>query len=311
MKALVTGIDGFVGNHLSNYLLKEGYEVYGTTIQENFEKKNVNIHHMNILDKEEVKKILDEIKPNQIYHLAGQSAVGLSWKDPVLTIDININGTLNLMDAIKDLKLNTSILIIGSSDQYGIIRPEECPVNEEHIQNPQSPYGISKKTQEELAKLYSKAYNMNIIMVRPFNHIGAGQGLNFVVSDFASKIADIEKGADPVLKVGNLETYRDFTDVKDIVKGYVMLMNKGKKGEVYNIGSGKKIKVYDILKKLTDMSKVSIKIEIDPDKFRPVDVPLIVCDNSKILNDTGWSPEITLDDTLSEILKYWRNKSRV
>ncbi len=308
MKALVTGIDGFVGNHLSNYLLKMGYEVYGTTVLKKFDKENVKIYHMDILDKNETESVINKIKPDQVYHLAGQSAVGMSWKEPVLTININVNGTINLLDTIKDLKLDTSILIIGSSDQYGIIKPEECPVNEEHIQNPQSPYGISKKTQEEIAKLYSKAYNMNVIMVRPFNHIGVGQSLNFVVPDFASKIADIENGIEPVLKVGNLETYRDFTDVRDIVRGYVMLLNKGKKGEIYNIGSGREVKVYDILKKLTDMSKVLIKIEIDPDKFRPVDVPLIVCDNTKIFKDTGWKPEIDLNDTLGEILQYWRDK---
>lgn len=309
MKALITGIDGFVGNHLSNYLLKEGYEVYGTSVIDGFKKENINIRHMNVLDKEEIRNVIDEIKPDQIYHLAGQSAVGLSWKNPVLTVDINISGTLNLLDIIRELKLNVSILIIGSSDQYGIIKPEECPVNEEHTQKPQSPYGISKKTQEELALLYSKAYDMNIIAVRPFNHIGTGQNLNFVVPDFASRIADIENGAEPILKVGNLETYRDFTDVKDIVRGYAMLLNKGRKGEVYNIGSGKEVKVYDILRKLIDISGVSIKIEIDPDKFRPIDVPLIVSDNSKIFNDTGWKPEIILDDTLNEILQYWRNKN--
>ena len=309
MKVLITGIDGFVGNHLSNYLLKEGYEVYGTSVIDGFKKENINICHMNVLDKEEIRNVINKIKPDQIYHLAGQSAVGLSWKNPVLTVDINISGTLNLLDIIRELKLNVSILIIGSSDQYGIIKPEECPVNEEHTQKPQSPYGISKKTQEELALLYSKAYDMNIIAVRPFNHIGTGQNLNFVVPDFASRIADIENGAEPILKVGNLETYRDFTDVKDIVRGYVILLNKGRKGEVYNIGSGKEVKVYDILKKLTDMSGVSIKIEIDSDKFRPIDVPLIVSDNSKIFNDTGWKPEIILDDTLNEILQYWRNKN--
>ena len=232
MKALITGIDGFVGNHLSNYLLKEGYEVYGTSVIDGFKKENINICHMNVLDKEEIRNVINKIKPDQIYHLAGQSAVGLSWKNPVLTVDINISGTLNLLDIIRELKLNVSILIIGSSDQYGIIKPEECPVNEEHTQKPQSPYGISKKTQEELALLYSKAYDMNIIAVRPFNHIGTGQNLNFVVPDFASRIADIENGAEPILKVGNLETYRDFTDVKDIVRGYAMLLNKGRKGEV-------------------------------------------------------------------------------
>ena len=307
MKALITGVDGFVGKYLFEYLLEQGYEVYGTTISENYKNDEINLIKMNLLDVEQVNKVINDIKPDKIFHLAGQSAVGLSWKEPALTVSVNVNGTVNLLEAVKNYSKDSKILIIGSSDQYGLIKPEECPIKESKVQNPQSPYGVSKKAQEEMCKLYVKAYNMNIIMVRAFNHIGAGQSKNFVVADFASKIAQIEKGSEPILKVGNLETFRDFTDVRDIVRGYNLLLEKGKIGEVYNIGSGKEIKVNELLKKLVSMSKKEIKIEVDPTKFRPVDVPLIVCDNTKIKRDTGWEVEFFIDNTLKEVLEYWRN----
>ncbi len=307
-KVLVTGIDGFVARYLYDYLLKSGYDVYGTTINETYKNDKIKIFKMNLLNVENVNDVIKNIKPDMIFHLAGQSAVGLSWQKPVLTIDVNVNGTLNLLEAVKNNNTNPKILIVGSSDQYGIIKPEDCPIKETQMQIPQSPYGISKKTQEELGKLYVKAYKMNIIFVRAFNHIGAGQGENFVVPDFASKIVKIEKGAIPVLKVGNLDTLRDFTDVRDIVRGYVMLLENGKIGESYNIGSGNVIKVKDILKKLISLSYKEIKVEIDKEKFRPVDVPIVQCDNSKIKEDTGWKPEISIDETLKDVLEYWRGK---
>ena len=307
-KVLVTGIDGFVARYLYDYLLKSGYDVYGTTINEIYTNDKIKIFKMNLLNAENVNNVIKNIKPNMIFHLAGQSAVGISWQKPVVTIDINVNGTLNLLEAVKNNNINPKILIVGSSDQYGIIKPEDCPIKETQLQIPQSPYGISKKTQEELGKLYVKAYKMNIIFVRAFNHIGAGQGENFVIPDFASKIVKIEKGADPILKVGNLDTWRDFTDVRDIVKGYLMLLKNGKVGESYNIGSGNVIKVKDILKKLISLSYKEIKVEIDKEKFRPVDVPIVQCDNSKIKKDTGWNPEIFIDETLKDVLEYWRGK---
>ena len=250
MKVLITGIDGFVAGYLSEYLLKNDYDIYGTTIKESYKNARIKILKMNLLDVENVNNVIKNISPDMIFHLAGQSAVGLSWQKPVLTIDVNVNGTLNLLEAVKNSNVNSKILIVGSSDQYGIIKPENCPIKETQPQIPQSPYGISKKTQEEIGKLYVKAYNMNIIFVRAFNHIGARQSENFVVPDFASKIVKIEKGANPILKVGNLDTLRDFTDVRDIVRGYVMLLENGKIGESYNIGSGNVVKVKDILEKL-------------------------------------------------------------
>lgn len=306
MKVLITGIDGFVGNYLANFLLEKNNEVYGTTILDDYQKDKVIVKKMNLLDSENVNKIIEEIKPDKIFHLAGQSAVGVSWEIPTVTINVNVNGTINILEAIRKNKLKTRILIVGSSDEYGRVTPKDCPVTEEKDLKPESPYGISKKTQEEISKLYEKVYNLDIVMVRPFNHIGVGQGKNFVVSDFASKISEIEKGECNILKVGNLEAYRDFTDVKDIVRGYDLLLEKGIKGEIYNIGSGKEIKIRTILDKLISMSTKEIKVEVDVEKLRPVDVPLIVCDNSKIKKDTGWVPVISIDETLKEILEYWR-----
>lgn len=307
MKALITGINGFVGKYLSQYLIDKGYEVYGTVIEDDISMDNVKLYKMNLLNKREVLNTIQDIKPDQVYHLAGQSAVGLSWKNPTLTMDVNVNGTINLLDSIRESDLNSKVLIIGSSDEYGVIKPEDCPINEEHKLNPSSPYAISKVAQEEIAKLYTKAYNMQIVMVRAFNHIGPMQSKNFVVSDFASRIAEIEAGKENILRVGNLEAYRDFTDVRDIVRGYNMLMENGHIGEIYNIGSGKPHKVQEILDSLIDLSTENIKVELDKEKLRPSDVPIIQCDNSKIKSHTGWQPELDIKNTLKDTLDYWRN----
>lgn len=307
MKALITGIDGFVGYHLYKLLISQGIEVYGTTINKDYINEDITLHHMNLLNKDEVINVIKKVLPNYVYHLAGQSAVGLSWKEPVLTMNVNVNGTINLLDAIREQQINCRTLIIGSSDQYGPVTIDMCPIKETQNLNPVSPYGISKCTQEQIAKLYADAYEMNIVMVRAFNHIGPMQGKNFVVADFASKIVEIEQGADPILKVGNLDAYRDFTDVRDIVKGYVLLLNKGHSGEVYNIGSGKSIKVKDILDILVEYSKVEIKIELDASKMRPIDVPKVECDNSKIKKHTGWDIENDIYSTLKDTLEYWRS----
>lgn len=308
MKALITGVNGFVGNYLSKYLIEQGYTVYGTVIEDNVQMDNINIKKMNLLNKSEVMETIKSIKPDYIYHLAGQSAVGLSWKEPTLTMNVNINGTINLLDSVRENNIDTKVLIIGSSDEYGVIKPEDCPINEEHPLNPTSPYAISKMTQEEVAKLYINSYKMNLIMVRAFNHIGPKQSKNFVVSDFASKVAEIENGAEPIIRVGNLESYRDFTDVRDIVRGYVMLMENGTIGELYNIGSGNAYKIQDILDMLLSLANTKIKVETDPDKLRPSDVPIIQCDNSKIKSHINWVPQYDIKNTLKDTLDYWRNK---
>lgn len=307
MKALITGIDGFVGYHLYKLLIQQGVEVHGTTILEGYINEEIILHKMNLLDYENVEQVIAKVQPDYVYHLAGQSAVGLSWQQPTMTMNVNVNGTINLLDGVRKQDKDCRVLIVGSSDQYGPVTPDMCPIKETNSLNPVSPYGISKCTQEQIAQLYVKAYGLDIIMVRAFNHIGPMQGKNFVIADFASKIVEIEKGAKPVLKVGNLEAYRDFTDVRDIVNGYSILMQKGKSGEVYNIGSGKCIKIQNILDILLEMAMVEIQVEINQDKFRPLDVPKVECDNSKIRNHTGWIIANDIHQTLKDTLDYWRS----
>lgn len=307
MRALITGVDGFVGYYLTNHLLEQGDEVFGTTILPEYKNEAIQVYKMNLLDEQSVINVIQEIKPDVIYHLAGQSAVGLSWDKPVLTMNINVNGTLHLLEAVRKHCIDAKVLIIGSSDQYGPIKVEECPIKEERILKPVSPYGVSKMAQEQLASLYAKSYGMNIIMVRAFNHIGPRQGKNFVVADFASKIAEIEKGAEPIIKVGNLEAYRDFTDVRDIVRGYRLLITQGQVGEIYNIGSGKPIKIKEVLEILVGLSHVEVAVIIDESKLRPIDVPLVQCDNTKIKTHTEWDIVNEIHQTLADTLDYWRS----
>lgn len=306
MRALITGIDGFVGYYLSEHLINERQEVFGTTIVPEYTNEKVTLFSMNLLDKSAVEQVIKAVQPDTIYHLAGQSAVGLSWQKPSLTMSINVNGTIHLLEAVRDYCKEAKVLIIGSSDQYGPIKEEDCPITEEHPLRPVSPYGISKVAQEEMAKLFIRSYNMNIIMVRAFNHIGPRQGINFVIADFASKIARIEKGMEPTIKVGNLEVYRDFTDVRDIIRGYYMLMQTGQIGEVYNIGSGKGYKIKDMLYQLLNITNKQINIESDSSKIRPIDVTILVCDNSKIKSHVGWRPTVDISTSLQDTLDYWR-----
>lgn len=306
-KALITGINGFVGGYLQKALEQQNYLVAGTYLPGTLQAMPRNYYPVDLLQPEQIQQLIQQWQPDEIYHLAGQSSVALSWQMPTKTIEINVNGTLHLLDAVRQYKPDCKVLIIGSSDEYGSVQQEDCPVNESHPLQPVSPYGISKMTQEKLAQLYARVYQMDIILVRPFNHIGPGQNTGFVVADFASRIAAIEQGkTEPVLQVGNLHSWRDFTDVADVVAAYVLLMQHGTAGEVYNVGSGKAVEIQQILDKLLALSTADIKVEIDQKRYRPVDVPLVVCDNSKLVTCTGWQPQKPLEQTLLETLNYWR-----
>ena len=313
MRALITGVNGFVGGYLSQYLIENGMEVWGTKLPSEVKSKYLNedviVRGLDIRDKRECEEVIKECEPDYLIHLAAQSSVALSWKNPQLTMDININGTLNLLDAIRTYIKECRILLIGSSEEYGLIKEEEVPVNESKDIDPSNPYAISKATQELLAKQYIKAYGLDIVMVRAFNHIGPRQSDIFVVSDFAKRIVMMEKGLlEPVLKVGNLESKRDFTDVRDIVKGYELLLKHGKCGEVYNIGSGVALKISEILEKLMELSGKDISIEKDLNRMRPSDNPIIQCDNGKLKSDTKWDTTYNIDKTLRDVMDYWRKE---
>lgn len=311
-KVLIIGGAGFVGGYLTEILLENGFEVHSTCLPKEEIKEGIG-HKLDILDKDAVLSLLDELRPDVIYHLAAQSSVALSWKNPQLTVDINIKGTLNLLDALRQCEnLNSRIILIGSGEEYGYIRDGACPISEDEKLNPGNIYAVTKACQSMIGSIYTRAYNMDIVMVRAFNHMGAKQLPQFVVSDFCKQVAEIEKGLrKPEISVGNLTAKRDFTDVHDVVRAYMMLAEKGRSGELYNVGSGNAIAISEILDIIISKSKADIKISRDENKFRPSDIPVIEADISKITADTGWEPKIPLDKTIQDVLNYWRNIEEV
>lgn len=311
-KGLVIGAAGFVGNYLINEMDKEGMECYATKLpHEKFDNPKAEVLDLDILDKAAIESLLFEVRPDYIFHLAAQSSVGLAWKNPGLTVDVNIKGSLNVMDAVRELFYKPRVLLIGSGEEYGHIQPGETPIVESNLLRPGNIYAATKACQNMIGSIYSKAYDMDLMMVRAFNHIGPGQLPLFVVSDFCKQVAEIERGdRDPVMNVGNLAAKRDFTDVRDVVRAYVKLVQTGVPGETYNVGSGKAVAIQDILDIIVSMSTKKITVEIDPNKIRPVDVPIIEADITKLNELTGWKPEIKLEQTIKETLDYWRSEQK-
>lgn len=307
-KGLVIGAAGFVGRYLVKEMCNNKIETFVTKLpHEKFTEEFVNVYDLDILDKDAIVNILYEIQPDYIFHLAAQSSVGVAWKNPLLTVDVNIKGSINVMDAVRELFYKPRVLLIGSGEEYGYIKPEETPILEDNLLRPGNIYAATKACQNMIGSIYAKAYDMDLMMVRAFNHIGPGQAPLFVVSDFCKQVAEIEKGIrEPVIMVGNLAAKRDFTDVRDVVKAYVKLIKQGSAGETYNVGSGSAQEIRKILEKVIAMSDVNIKIETDPNKIRPVDVPIIEADITKLNTLTGWKPEISVEQTIHETLDYWR-----
>lgn len=312
MRCLVTGISGFVGSHLAELLLKESCEVYGLI---RYRSKLDNIHHIipqlnleygDLRDAHSVEYVLNKVKPNYIFHLAAQSFVPQSWTAPLDTIDTNLKGTINLYEAVRKLELDCIIQFAGSSEEYGMVYPSEIPIYEENQLRPLSPYAVSKVAGDRISFQYVKSYGMKIVITRGFNHSGPRRGDCFVTSSFAKQIAEIESGKQAVIKVGNLDAIRDFTDVRDMVRAYLLAIQKCEYGVPYNICSGQPVKIKDVLNRLLSMSNMSVKIEQVPDRMRPSDVPILQGDCSKFKDITGWERSYTLDDMLADLLNYWR-----
>lgn len=308
-KALITGINGFVGTHLNNYLNEKGVEVFGTLKPGKTSVSDSHLKAVDILNFEGINNYIEEVEPDYIYHLAALVSPSESFKNPQETITNNIGGQVNILQALKELKLlQTKILIVSSAEVYGAIEKKFLPTNEDAPLRPRSPYAVTKIAQDFLGLQYFLSQKIKCIRVRPFNHIGPYQAPHFAVPSFAKQIAEIEKGKkEPVLRVGNLEARRDFTDVRDVVRAYGLLMEKGEIGEVYNIGFGKSHKIEDVLNHLLSLSDQKIIVEKDPSLVRPADIPELLCDYSKLNKATGWRPEITLATSLKDTLDYWRN----
>jgi len=318
MRILITGIAGFVGSHLAELLLKKKDELFGICLAceslENIEniKKDLHLFNCDITHFEELSRLVKRIKPDQIYHLAALSSVGDSFSHPLDTIENNIRGTLNLLEVIRNLRKQTKILVVGSSDVYGIVKLKDVPITEERPLVPVSPYGVSKAMGDLLAYQYYKSYDVYAIRARAFNHTGPRQRTGFVIPDFASQIAQIERALlPPTLKVGNLSTKRDISDVRDVVGAYVYLMEKGKAGDAYNVCSGQAYSIRNVLNILLSLSKKKIRVAVDKKRNRPAEIPILMGDNSKIRKATGWKPKIPIEKTLEDTLNYWRQKFNV
>ena len=317
MRALITGITGFAGSHLADYLLtQKNIEVLGIT---RWRSRTENIDHLkgkitlaecDLRDPFSVREVLRKTRPERVYHLAAQSYVPMSWVAPSETLTTNLIGEVNLFEALRqEAMLDTRIQLACSSEEYGQVLPGEIPIKETNPLRPLSPYGVSKVAQDYLGYQYHKSYRMFIVRTRGFNHTGPRRGEVFVTSNFARQIAEIEKKKkEPVIYTGNLEAVRDFTDVRDTMRGYYLSLEKGEPGEVYNICSGKGHKVREVLDILLSFSKIKITTQQDPKRMRPSDVELLVGDPSKFEKQTGWKPTIPFEQTLEDLLNYWRER---
>lgn len=306
MKALIIGAGGFVGGYLIRELSNYGYEVHATHLPSENIKDGCFRHVLDIMRKDDISELMCEIKPDIVYHLAAQSSVALSWKKPQLTAEINIIGSINVMESLPD---NTRLVLIGSGEEYGFIRENACPIKESEPPEPANIYAVSKVCTGMIGRIYHRAYNKDIIIVRAFNHSGPEQSEMFVISDFCKQIAEIEKGLrPPEISTGNLSAKRDFTDVRDIVRAYRLLGEKGISGKTYNVGRGRAVSIEYILDTAMGLSEISIVHSTDPNRLRASDIPVIEPDVSEILSDTGWKAEISVEKTVSDTLDYWRKK---
>lgn len=311
MRALITGMTGFVGSHLKNYLINEkGWEIWGVSRSPSSKVTNMQVPLLDTnWDLEDLKRKIDLLAPDYIFHLAGQSNVKRSWENTRETFEANVLNTINLLEAVRSSRVaqTVKVITVGSSEEYGQVDASLLPIIESTPPNPGSPYGVSKLSVSMLAKQYYESYKLQIIHVRPFNHIGPGQGLGFVVSDFAYQVASIEEGLqEPVLYVGNLSAKRDFLDVRDIVRAYAEIACRGQPGEIYNICSGKPVEIRTLLELLIKQSTKPIEIKVDSNRLRPVDVPYYYGSNEKIKEQLGIIPTISLEESLKDIYEYWR-----
>ncbi len=303
-----------MGSHLAEFLIQKKQKIYGTCLacepQDNIAhiKEKIKITECDVTDFNSLRKLINRIKPDRIYHLAAFSSVGESFTKPLDAVEVNVRGTLYLLEILRKIKKRIRLLVVSSSDIYGKVKKKDLPIKETHNLNPISPYGASKACADLLAYQYYQSYGTLVIRTRSFNHTGPRQRLGFVVPDFASQIARIDKGiSKPLMKVGNLSARRDVSDVRDVVRAYYLLMEKGRPGEAYNVCSDKAYKIETFLSTLLRFSSKHIKVR-KKGKTRPAEIPILLGDNSKIEKEVGWKPRISIHKTLKDTLDYWRER---
>jgi len=314
MRALITGIPGFAGSHLAGELLQYDYEVHGTHLPgEDLQRikdagNKLKLYSLDFLGDPDIDDLLGRIKPDYIFHLAAQPSVGNSFKYPQKTLKINLLGTLQLLEASRRLRSLKGFLIVTSADIYGVIKRNDLPINENQRLQPVSPYGVSKAACDLMGYQYFKNYELPVVRIRAFNHSGPGQGRGFVVTDICHQIASLENSRrKPIIKVGNLKVKRDISDVRDIVRGYRLALEKGRAGEAYNLCSGRAHSVQTLFNKLRRMTDLKIEPKIDPELARPTDVPILIGDSSQAEKHLGYKQNFTIDDTLEDCLNYYRS----
>jgi len=314
-KYLVTGFSGFVAKHFLDFLDEQNVAAHVLGVDMNQPEFNIQKHQhvrcsfeqTNLLNKDQVDNIIYQFQPDYILHLASFSSVAFSWKNPVASFSNNTNIFLNLLEQVRGLNLDCRILSIGSSEEYGNVKEADMPLHEDHTLNPISPYAVARVSQEMLSKIYVEGYRMDIVMTRSFNHIGPGQKDLFVISSFAKQLVDLSRrGADKELITGDTSIIRDFVDVRDVVRAYCLLFKKGKKGEVYNICSGKGTSLKELIEKMAAILNIEITPRVNESLIRPNDNRIIIGSNEKIKKDTGWHTEISLEKSLKDIISYWQ-----
>lgn len=303
-RVLIFGAGGFVGSYLCKEFLNNGYKVSGTDKGEGSAlPSEVDFYRTDLMQANEVEKLISQVKPDIIVNLAAISSVGASWNMPQTTMAINVIGALNIMEAARKSEQKPRILFVGSSEEYVI---SENPLDENTQLNANNPYGISKVTQEQFAKLYREQYGLKIYCVRPFNHTGIGQRDSFVLPSFCKQVAEIDKsGKDGKIQVGNLKVKRDFSHVKDVVRAYRMIVESDNCNQIYNVGSGNAYSLEDMLTYIIGLSNQNIEIEVDQNRIRPTDQPVICCDRSLIGKELGWEPQYDVYDALKEMYEYY------
>lgn len=302
MRALVTGSKGFIGTHLCAELSAHGCDVVLCDLA-----NDEGIVTMDILDAEAVTNVLKTYQPDVLFNLAGQANVGLSWKRPQLTVELNTVGFINILEAVKTVEPATKVIAVGSSDEYGNLGQLGTDVSEDIPLRPMTPYAISKQAQEFFADLYVRTYGLDVRMVRLFNLGGPGQAKGFLISDFTSGIVEIEMGRREFLSVGNRESARDFTHVRDACRALRLIAERGHTGEVYNVCSGVTHTVQEVLDSLISLARTCIDVRSDPERMRPSDTPVVRGNHDKLTAHTGWEPELGFERMLEDALDYWRN----